>query len=246
LRPFLAELRERARETSPRSLSLSLAEPAHLALIAELKRASPSHGTINTRMDLPTRAQAYVAAGARALSVLTEPNEFGARPNDFPDVAARVSVPVLQKDFHVGRAQIWEARARGAAAMLFIARALAPSELEDLVAAAIEAGVEPLVEVRTEEELARALRTSASMIGVNARDLETLIVDFEATERLLPRIPRDRVAIAESGIQSRGDVERVAALGADAILVGSALSRAADATLAVSQLVGVPRRQRGH
>ncbi len=126
------------------------------------------------------------------------------------------------------RTQLWEARAAGASAVLLIARALDPALLDDLAAEAIALGLEPLVEVRTEHELARALATRAPAIGVNQRDLETLAVDPAVAARLLPLVPRDRVAVSESGVRDRADVERAAASGADAVLVGSALSASAD------------------
>lgn len=129
--------------------------------------------------------------------------------------------------------------------MLFIARALAPERLERLVDEALEAGLAPLVEIRTEAELERALATPAIAIGVNARDLETLVIDVDVTAAMIPRIPGDRIAIAESGLSTVADVERVAALGADAVLVGSSLSAAMDPAAAVRELTTVPRRARG-
>jgi indole-3-glycerol phosphate synthase len=225
-------------------LESALRGSSAVAVIAELKRASPSRGALNEQMDQRQRGRDYAAGGARALSVLTEPDEFGARPNDLFDVASAVTLPILQKDFHVGEAQVWEARARGASALLLIARALAPAALRDLVAVALGAGIEPLVEVRSEDELALALDAQVRLIGVNARNLETLAIEPNVSARLLPLVPRQCVAIAESGIITRGDVEAAAAMGADAVLVGSSLSTAADAREAVRALVGVLRASR--
>lgn len=245
LLPRLAELRARLADQPPRpSFAEALATGRHVAVIAEIKRRSPSKGIINEDIRGGERGRAYVAGGARALSVLTEPLEFGGSGADLDEVGRVVSVPLLKKDFHVHAVQVWEARALGASAMLFIARALPPSLLDRLVETAIEAGVEPLIEVRTEGELERAVATPARLIGVNARNLETLEIDHALTARLLPAIPGDRLRIAESGMREVADVERAAALGADAVLIGSALSTARDAQGATAALAAVERRRR--
>lgn len=215
-----------------------------MAIIAELKRRSPSKGVINASIDAGDRARLYADAGARALSVLTEPTEFGGAADDLRVVAERVTIPLLKKDFHVHEVQVWEARALGASAMLFIARALAPDVLRRLVDLAVEVGVEPLIEIRSERELALALATPAQVIGVNARDLETLVMEPEVTAHVLPLIPGERLRVAESGMGTPGDVARAAALGADAALIGSSLSAAADPAAALRALAGIPRR--GH
>jgi indole-3-glycerol phosphate synthase len=215
-----------------------------VAVIAEVKRKSPSRGALNPLISAPARAAEYVAGGAVALSVLTEPSEFGGSISDLIDVHRQVQVPLLRKDFHVHESQIWEARVAGASALLLIARALEPSRLEVLVGEAMEAGLEPLIEVRSAAELDLALRLGASMIGINARDLETLAIEPEVVEQLLPRVPADRLAIAESGLGGVADVERLAARGADAVLVGSHLSLSDDGVAAVRALVSVPRQGR--
>jgi indole-3-glycerol phosphate synthase len=215
-----------------------------VCVIAELKRSSPSKGALNLALSAPDRAREYVSGGAAALSVLTEPSEFGGALEDLVEVRRHVSVPLLRKDFHVDEAQIWEGRVAGAAAILLIARALEPSRVEALCRAVMEAGMEPLVEVRTEGELELAVRLKAPLIGVNARNLETLVIDTGIVDALLPQIPPDRIAIAESGILTALDVGRVASRGADAVLVGSALSGAADGARAVQALAMVPRRAR--
>lgn len=244
LLPTLAELRARLSDRPPPPpFAEALAGGRHVALIAEIKRRSPSRGIINDAIRGSERGGAYVAGGARALSVLTEPLEFGGSVADLVEVGRTLAVPLLKKDFHVHVAQVWEARAYGASAMFFIARALPPSLLDQLVGVAIEAGVEPLIEIRTEGELERALGTPARMIGVNARDLETLEIDYALTERLLPSIPGDRLRIAESGMREVTDVERAAALGADAVLIGSALSMAPHAQAATAALAAVERRR---
>ncbi|MGQ0647701.1 MAG: indole-3-glycerol phosphate synthase TrpC [Gemmatimonadaceae bacterium] len=237
--------REAARAPQRPPFAPTLANQAHVAVIAELKRRSPSRGAINEGLSAVDRVREYIAGGASCISVLTEPEEFGGSGTDLSELAAEVSVPLLKKDFHVDESQILEARALGASAMLFIARAIAPDRLIHLAALSREIGVEPLIEVRTEVELDVALAADAAMIGVNARDLETLEIDPNLVVRLIPRIPKAYVAIAESGISSRADVERVAAAGASAVLVGSSLSLASDARGRVAELASVPRILRG-
>jgi indole-3-glycerol phosphate synthase len=241
----MAELRARARDSvEGPSFVEALRAGETVAVIAEIKRRSPSKGIINASIRAGVQAQAYVLGGAAALSVLTEPAEFGGDTADIVEIRELVHVPLLKKDFHVAEAQVWEARALGASAMLFIARALPPDRLERLVDEALAAGVSPLVEVRSLAELERAMATPAVAIGVNARDLETLVIDSEVTRELLPRIPADRIAIAESGLSTASDVERAASLGADAVLVGSALSASPHPTAAAHALASVARRSR--
>jgi indole-3-glycerol phosphate synthase len=185
-----------------------------------------------------------VEGGARALSVLTEPGAFGGSNADVADVRRAVSVPVLRKDFHVDPLQIWEARAIGASAVLLIVRALGPDGTPPLAAAAREAGLEALFEIRHESELEWALDAGASLIGVNRRDLETLAMAGEVLEHVVPLIPAGCVAVAESGIHHREDVVAVSRLGADAVLVGSAFSLGGGASRLVASLTGVPRGER--
>jgi indole-3-glycerol phosphate synthase len=238
----LPSLRDRARDLPPPpSFADALRAGDTVAVIAEIKRRSPSKGTINADLRAADRAALYAGSGARALSVLTEPSEFGGHIDDLVEVSARVHVPLLRKDFHVADVQVWEARAAGASAILFIARALAPDRLPALVDEAQRAGLEVLVEVRSGWELERALATGAGMVGVNARDLETLAIEPEVTARLIPLIPVDRVRVAESGMTSVDDVARAAALGADAVLIGSALSAAPDPRALLAGLAGVAR-----
>lgn len=159
-----------------------------------------------------------------------------------------MSCPVLKKDFHVHPLQLWEARALGASAALLIARALGPEETAFLTESAREAGVEPLIEVRDEAELEWAVEAGATLIGVNRRNLETLQMEPGVLDRILPRVPAGCVAIAESGILSRADVEAVAALGTDAVLVGSLFSTSENAGQSAGSLAGVarqPGRRRG-
>ena len=212
-----------------------------VAVIAEVKRKSPSKGWIQPDMDAAEQARAYAAAGAAAVSVLTEPEHFAGSTGDLLATRAAVAIPVLKKDFHVEPIQLVEAKALGASAALLIVRALGPAGLPRLMQAAQELALEVLVEVRDEQELALALECDARVIGINNRNLETLAIDAATSERLLSRVPSSVVAIAESGVSSRGDVERIARSGADAVLVGSSVSAATDPQAAVRRLTGVPR-----
>ena len=214
-------------------------------VIAEIKRRSPSKGTINAEIVAAERAQLYADAGAAALSVLTEPSRFGGSLDDLQSAGRAVSIPLLRKDFIVDEVQLLEARAYGASAVLLIARGLAPARFTQLARFAAGIGLELLLEVRSEQELERALAVPAGVIGVNNRNLETLVIDDEVSARLVPLVPSDRIAVYESGVADRLGVERAAALGADAVLVGSALSRSADGARGVAALLGVRRRARG-
>ena len=239
------ELERMAGSTSPGpSLEAALRRPT-VGVIAEVKRRSPSKGIIASELGAPSQAEAYVAGGAAAISVLTEPRHFGGSPEDLVAVRSRVSVPALKKDFHVHPIQLVEARALGASAALLIVRALAPDRLRKMIDSARRLELEVLVEVRDEGELERALECGATIIGVNNRDLESLRIDPSTAERLIPRVPVDLIAVAESGIAARGDVERYASCGADAVLVGSSISAAAEPAQATRAIAGVPRRSRG-
>ncbi len=222
----------------------ALAAADGVAVIAEVKRRSPSKGTINAGLEPAAQVRAYAEGGAVAFSILTEPSEFGGALDDLRTAAAAVARPCIRKDFLVDESQLAEARHAGAASALLIARALPTERLHALVNAAVALGLEPLVEIRDEWELDDAVAAGARVIGVNNRDLETLAIDDGVSARLLPRIPREAIAVYESGVASRADVERAAAMGADAVLVGSWLSAAADPSAAVRTLAGVARRPR--
>ena len=217
---------------------------ATVAVIAEVKRSSPSKGAINAGLDARTQAVAYERGGAAAVSVLTEPTHFGGSSADLVDVRGGVGIPALKKDFHVHPLQLLEAKAIGASAALLIARALGPRELVAMAEEARNLELEILIEVRDEWELERALAAGATVVGVNNRDLETLRIDPRTAERLLPSIPRDVIAVAESGMRSVADVADAARCGADAVLIGSSLSAAADPEAAVRELSSVPRTGR--
>jgi indole-3-glycerol phosphate synthase len=240
-----AELLARGRDIAAAPGFGSALRRETVAVIAEVKRRSPSKGWIKAEISAPEQAAAYESGGAAAISVLTEPNHFGGSVDDLLAVRERVHIPVLKKDFHIDPVQLVEAKALGASAALLIARALSPDELPRMCDTAREIGLEILVEIRDEEELRRALDAQAAIIGINNRNLETLLIDPATSERLLGAIPPHVIAIAESGVQSANDVARYADAGADAVLVGSAISGAEDPAFAVRGLAAVKRVGRG-
>jgi len=207
------------------------------AVIAEVKRSSPSAGRI-AEADPADQARAYEEAGAAAVSVLTEPRHFDGSLADLRAVHLATSVPVLRKDFLVHPSQVMEARAGGADAVLLIAAALSDLELTAMLATAGDLGLGTLVETHSEEDLERVLATNAKVVGVNARDLETLEVDVDRAFTLLRRVPADRIAVAESGLATRAQVERAIEAGARAVLVGEALMRAEDPAAKLRELRG--------
>jgi indole-3-glycerol phosphate synthase len=209
------------------------------AVIAEVKRASPSAGRIGD-VYAAGQARAYEEAGASAVSVLTEANHFDGALADLRTVHHSVSIPVLRKDFLVHPSQLIESRVEGADAVLLIAAALSEPELKAMLAACGDLGMDALVEAHSEEDLATALATEAKVVGVNARDLESLEVDLERALSLLTRVPDDRIAVLESGVNEREHVERAVAAGARAILVGEALMRSDDVGTTLRALRGEP------
>lgn len=231
-----------ARPAAP-GFAAALREPG-VAVIAEIKRRSPSRGDLAPIADVAEQARRYISGGAAALSVLTEPAHFGGSLDDLSAVADAVPAPALRKDFLVDPYQVWEAAAAGAGAVLAIVAALPDDALVALLRAAADARLDVLVEVHDPEEAKRAVvaheRAGVPLplvIGVNARDLTTLVVDpgrFEATREALPE---DAVTVAESGVAGPGDVTRLGGLGADAVLVGEHLVTAADPAAAVAALV---------
>jgi indole-3-glycerol phosphate synthase len=233
--------RRAAATRPPPDFAAALRGGASVSVIAEIKRRSPSAGAIREACDPVALARSYAEAGAAAVSVLTEAAHFGGSLDDLARVAAATAVPVLRKDFIIDPLQVYEARAAGAAAVLLIVRALPPDRLDSLARLAHEIGLATLVEVHGRGELAAALRVHPTAVGVNARDLDTLAIRPELAAALLPLVPGDVVAVAESGLSSREDVTRVAACGADAVLVGTAVAGAADPAAAVRALVGVAR-----
>ena len=208
-----------------------------VAVIAEVKRASPSKGAMAVIADPAALAMDYEAGGASVISVLTEGRRFAGSLADLAAVRAAVQVPLLRKDFVVTSYQLWEARAHGADMVLLIVAALEQNALVSLVERAVSIGLIPLVEVHADEELERALDAGAKIIGVNARDLATLEVDRTVFARLAPQIPDGVVKVAESGIRGPHDLLAYAASGADAVLVGESLVTGKDPRSAVADLV---------
>ena len=220
----------------PRDFQAAL-QTGHPSVIAEVKRSSPSAGAIADR-DPVEQARRYEAGGAAVISVLTDERDFGGSLADLRAVRVAVDVPLLRKDFLVHPSQLIEARAAGADAVLLIVAALSDLELAALLATCGDLAIGALVETHTNRDLERALSAGAPVIGVNARDLESLEVDVEAAFLRLARIPDDRVVVLESGIARRKDVEAAAGAGASAILVGEALMRASDPSAKLRELRG--------
>ncbi len=208
-----------------------------VAVIAEVKRASPSAGAIAADVDPVLQAIQYDTNGAAVISVLTEPTHFGGSMQDLRAVRAAVEHPVLRKDFLVDPDEILEARAAGADSVLLIASCLPGGTLAEMLGAARSLGMEPLVETHSDEDLDRALATDAEVVGVNARDLESLAIDVPAALARLARIDADRVWVLESGIRTRADVSAAVAVGASAILVGETLMRAGDPGAVLRELI---------
>ena len=233
----LDELKERAdRQPPPLDGAAALRGPG-VAVVAEVKRSSPSRGPLAAITDPAALAADYEAGGASVNSVLTEQRRFGGSLADLVAVRARVEVPVLRKDFVVSSYQVWEARAAGADLVLLIVAALPQEALISLVERTESLGMTPLVEVHDEAELSRALAAGARVVGVNARDLRTLQVDRTVPGRVFRGCPDSVVRIAESGVRGPHDLLAYAAAGADAVLVGEGVVTGGDPRQAVADLV---------
>ena len=245
LRARSSEL-ERQAAASPEAPSFagSLRAGRAVALIAEVKRRSPSAGTIRGDLDPAGHAERYAGAGAAAISVLTEGPHFGGSIDDLVAVHARVSVPVLRKDFIIDELQVVEARAKGASAILLIVRILSPARLEALLRFARGLGLDMLVETHTQGEIDVALAAGADIVGVNSRDLDTFALDPAQAWTLLAAVPSGVLAVAESAMHTIEDVRAAARAGADAVLIGTALSAAGDPAPFIRQIGEVQRRGR--
>lgn len=240
----LAEFRGRAENSPPvRDFAGALRGGEHVALIAEIKPASPSRGDIRADADPVKIARVYDQNGASAISVLTDRQFFKGDPNNLKAARVGANVPVLRKDFIIDEYQVYESRALQADAILLIVRLLDDAQLRDYRLLAEALGMAALVEIHDERELDRALASEASIIGINNRNLVDFTLDLGTTERLTRHIPKDKIVISESGIFARGDVERAVSAGADAVLVGEALMRAEDMGEKVRELAGVRRRR---
>ena len=209
-----------------------------ISVIAEVKRSSPSKGSLAPITDPAGLAAQYEEAGAHVVSVLTEQRRFGGSLADLDAVRKAIDLPILRKDFMVDEYQFYEARAHGADVVLLIVAALSKNQLEDYFHLSTEIGMRSLIEVHTNDELERALEISPEIIGVNSRNLKTLEVDARAFAELIPQIPSTIARVAESGISSREEVVFAQECGATAILVGEALVRSGSPSVAINQLLG--------
>lgn len=194
-------------------------------IIAEIKRRSPSEGVLNEIFDPRSLAQDYSGGGASAISVITEPDYFEGDNAFLPRARSYMPLPVLRKDFIFEPYQVYQSRFLRADALLLIATALSINELDELLWLTRSLGMAALVETHDETDLAKALECGATIIGINNRDLKTLQIDLAVTERLAPLVPADRILVSESGLHGREDIERVAAAGVDAVLIGSVLMK---------------------
>ena len=232
------ELRALARTPRGDRFETALGMSGRVNVIAECKRRSPSRGVLAAQYDPVSIAKKYEAGGAAAISVLTEPTFFDGALAHLTAVRDAVDLPVLRKDFVVDDYQLLEARAAGADAILLIVAALEQSELVRLQSRAWELGLAALVEVHDDEELARAVGSGARLIGVNNRNLRTLTVDVSASDRLAAKMPAGVVGVSESGLQTRGDLERLAAAGYRAFLIGERFMTDPEPARAISDLIG--------
>ena len=238
-RPFESTQEAAAKAPPVRNFHDALYSESGIRVICEIKKASPTAGVIRQDFDPARIAGDYEAGGASALSVLTNATYFQGSMDHLRAARAAVDLPVLRKDFVIGPAQIWESRAAGADAVLFIVRMLRDGELQKLMRTAAVAGLHALVEVHDEKELDRAVAAGATIIGVNARNLDTLEVDIKTCERLAGRLPKGTVCVAESGIASRADLLRMQDAGYHAALIGEHFMRQPDITTAVKEMLGL-------
>lgn len=220
----------------PRGFAAAISSTPHLAVIAEIKRRSPSKGDLNILLDPAVMAQNYQLGGASCLSVLTDVPHFGGSVSDLQLARQACSLPVIRKDFTVAARDICDARIMGADCVLLIAAALTPNELTEFLALARRIDIDALVEVHDEAELAVALDAGASLVGVNQRDLVTFQVDQERAVRMGSLIPSHLIKVAESGVRGREDAVALRAAGYDAVLVGEHLVTAADPSKALTDL----------
>ena len=237
-RRSLGELHEQMSQAAAPLDAHAVLKSDQMKVIAEVKRSSPSKGELSAIGDPAALAEQYENAGASVISVLTEERRFKGSLADLTAVRARVSIPILRKDFMVDEYQFFEARAHGSDMVLLIVAALAKSQLRDFYDLATEMGMAALIEVHTADELERAMEITPRIVGVNSRNLKTLDVNQGAFAELIPQIPAEVIRVAESGISARRDVEFAQSHGADAILVGEALVTSSDPALAMRTLLG--------
>ncbi|MGH2458757.1 MAG: indole-3-glycerol phosphate synthase TrpC [Chloroflexota bacterium] len=223
-----SELLDRVKEAPPPRDYAGALRGDDIRLIAEIKKASPSKGVLRGDFDPLAIAAGYVAAGAHAVSVLTDHKFFQGSLNDLYRVSQSCTLPLLRKDFVVDPYQVYEAVVAGASSALLIVGILDDAELAELIALQRSLGLEPQVEVHDEAQVERALRADARIVGINNRDLRTFKVDLATTERLRPLIPPDRIVVSESGIHTSDDVARLRRAGVQAMHIGESLMASAD------------------
>lgn len=236
--PF-QEVKSKASHAGPiRGFGKALAGPGDIRLIAEVKKASPSHGVIREDFDPVTIARIYEESGAACLSVLTDTTFFQGNLGYLARIRKAVNLPLLRKDFIIDEYQIHEARAAGADAILLIAACLEKRQIEDYLGIAGQLSLDVLVESHTRQELDTSLQAGAMLVGINNRDLTTFLVSLQTTLDLLKDIPDDRTVVSESGITTRDDVVKLSEAGVDAVLVGESLMREKDIGRKVKELLG--------
>lgn len=238
----LAGLKSQCRDQPPtRGFKAAIearAARAEAAVIAEVKKASPSKGLLRADFDPAAIARSYARGGAACLSVLTDAGFFQGHEDDLRAARAACALPVLRKDFTIDPYQLFEARALGADAILLIVAALEPSQLADLSAQALELGLDVLIEIHDSAELEHALAHPLPLLGINNRNLQNFVTTLDTTRQLLPRIPAGRIKVSESGISTRDDIRGLRALGVEAFLIGESFMRAPDPGLALAEILG--------
>ena len=235
----ISKLERQLRERPPiRPFRQAIHRQGSLSLIAEIKRASPSAGTIRPEADAAGIAKRYAGAGVQAISVLTDTKFFSGSLKDLEAVREAVAVPILRKDFLLEEYQVIESAGAGADVVLLIMAILEEPVLKRLIRFSHDLGIEALVEVHTEQEVKQALEAGATVLGINNRDLKTFQVDLQTLKRLRPLVPPDRTVVSESGIRSRADVEFVLQQGVHAVLIGEELMVSRDVETRIKELMG--------
>ncbi|MFH0826456.1 MAG: indole-3-glycerol phosphate synthase TrpC [Candidatus Omnitrophota bacterium] len=233
------DLKARLMNLAPtRSLMEAIHKPRTISLIAEIKKQSPSRGTIRQDFNHMEIAKAYQETGVQAVSVLTEEDYFAGSLSTMSEVRNLVEAPILRKDFVLEPYQIYESRLFGADAILLIADLLTKDKISEFLQMASDLKMQCLVEVHTEKELKKVLNLDVPLIGINNRDLHTLEVDFKTTERLFPLIPKDKIVVVESGVKSYSDVLFLKILGVAAVLIGEAFMEAPDIKKKIEEVMG--------
>lgn len=235
---FFSSLKENTKPCAqPHLFKHMISRPDQIDLIAEIKKASPSKGLIRDDFDPVAIAQIYAVHNAAAISVLTEEKYFFGKPEYVKRISDQVNIPVLTKDFIIDEGQIYEACANGASAILLIAAILEDTVLKGLITVAGSLGLDCLVEIHNEQELERACRAGAEIIGINNRDLHTFEVDMQTCLRIIPAVPKDKIIVAESGYQSYDEIQALRGLGAHAVLIGETLMREQDIGKKINEMM---------